>query len=251
MRQILAKNHFGHKKGTRWRGHDVQRIEAFTDAVFAFAITLLAVSLEVPKSFGELMEAMKGFVGFAVTFTFLFAIWYQHYDFFRKYGIDDRTIILLNGMFLLAVLFFIFPFKFVSYLLVTMVFNFNDESMHRIMHIHDMPQLLALYFFGLALLMLSFALMYRHALKYRFHLELNDEEQYEALRRYAARLFLIPFLILGIILYLVLPENYDGWAIVVVLPVVIINRLLRNRKSKIHWLMPKEATAVEETEELK
>ena len=110
MRQILAKNQFGHKKGTRWRGHDVQRIEAFTDAVFAFAITLLAVSLEVPKSFNELMEAMKGFVGFAITFAFLFSIWYQHYNFFRKYGIDDRTIIILNGLFLLAVLFFIFPF---------------------------------------------------------------------------------------------------------------------------------------------
>jgi uncharacterized membrane protein len=33
-----------------WRGHEVTRIEAFSDAVFAFAIALLIVALEVPKT---------------------------------------------------------------------------------------------------------------------------------------------------------------------------------------------------------
>lgn len=34
MRQIMAENHFRHKKGMRRRGHEVQRIEVFTDTVF-------------------------------------------------------------------------------------------------------------------------------------------------------------------------------------------------------------------------
>ncbi|MBA3649816.1 MAG: DUF1211 domain-containing protein [Chitinophagales bacterium] len=238
MRQILVKNSFGHKRGTRWRGHEVQRIEAFTDAVFAFAITLLAVSLEVPRSFNELLESMKGFVGFGFTFSFLFFIWYQHYDFFRRYGIDDRTIILLNGMFLLAVMFFIFPLKFMSYLIVTMVFNFTDENMHRIMSIRQVPQLLSLYMFGLSLLMLSFTLMYRHALKYRLHLELNDEETDIALRRYCSYLFSVPLLMMGVILYLLLPQNNTALIPLIALPLVIMNRWLKRKKIKVNWLMP-------------
>lgn len=55
----------------RWRGGQVTRIEALTDAVFGFAITLLVVSLEVPQTFDDLMAMMRGFVAFAFSFTLL------------------------------------------------------------------------------------------------------------------------------------------------------------------------------------
>ncbi|NIV14887.1 MAG: DUF1211 domain-containing protein [Aliifodinibius sp.] len=45
----------------RWRGGDVSRMEGFSDAVFAFALTLLVVSLQVPNSFWGTHANRSGF----------------------------------------------------------------------------------------------------------------------------------------------------------------------------------------------
>ena len=75
------------------RHREVSRIEGFSDAVFGFAITLLVVSLEVPKTFSELLTAMRGFPAFAVCFAMLFQVWWRHYRFFRAYDLEDRPVI--------------------------------------------------------------------------------------------------------------------------------------------------------------
>jgi len=49
IREILVKQNVGQTLTFRWRSHEISRIEGLSDAVFAFAVTLLVVSLEVPR----------------------------------------------------------------------------------------------------------------------------------------------------------------------------------------------------------
>lgn len=102
-----------------WRGREILRIEAFSDAVFAFSITLLIVSLEVPETFEELKHAISGFFAFAVGFTLLFQIWYSQFKYFRRYGLEDLYCIILNAVLLFVVLFYMYPLKFLFSLLLS------------------------------------------------------------------------------------------------------------------------------------
>src|SRR3954464_15415685 len=107
--------------GFRLRGAEGTRLESFSDAVFGFALTLLVVSLDVPKSFDDLMNTMHGFPAFALCFLFLALIWNGHYKFCRRYGLDDGTTRFLTCLMLFVVLFYVYPLKF--------LFNFSITAL--------------------------------------------------------------------------------------------------------------------------
>jgi uncharacterized membrane protein len=92
--------------------HDATRLEAFSDAVFGFAITLLVVSLEVPNSFDELLLVMRGLPVFAITFAILLMIWQEHHRLFKRFPSSDGVTIWLNGALLFVVVSYIYPLKF-------------------------------------------------------------------------------------------------------------------------------------------
>jgi len=89
IRQKAAKLSRG-SSNIVWRSHEPSRLETFSDAVFAFALTLIIVSVEVPKSFDDLLETMKGTVSFAVCFAALFQIWNSQNIFFQALWHEGR-----------------------------------------------------------------------------------------------------------------------------------------------------------------
>ncbi|MGA9725339.1 MAG: TMEM175 family protein, partial [Candidatus Binatus sp.] len=107
--------------GFRLRGHQVTRVEALSDVVFAFALTLLGVSLGVPRTFDQLLETMRDFPAFAICFAILIRLWHDHYRFFRRYGLQDGTTIFLNSVLLFIVILFVYALKFLVSLWVTVL----------------------------------------------------------------------------------------------------------------------------------
>jgi uncharacterized membrane protein len=160
--------------GFRIRGREVTRLEAFSDAVFAFAVTLLVVSLEVPKTFADLMETMRGFVAFGVCFALLAMIWNHHYIYSRRYGLEDGFARLLTCAMLFVVLLYVYPLKFLFNLFINGIILGGKGGQLR----HDEASaLFVIYGLGFAAIYLAFAALYLHAWRRRVELELNDIEK--------------------------------------------------------------------------
>jgi uncharacterized membrane protein len=150
------------------RGREVSRIEAFSDVVFGFALTLIVVSLEVPKSFDELMRIMQGFPAFAICFAILTWVWYCHHKFFRRYALQDRWTIAFNTMLLFLVLFYTYPLKFM-FSMVTGDIPFDGNP----------SALFAIYGLGFAGIFAVLLVMYVHAWRQRDALALSAVELWD------------------------------------------------------------------------
>ena len=100
----------------RW---DTSRTEAFSDGVFAIAITLLVLDLAVPESaFRHLWHGIAhewpGYLGYATSFLTIGAIWLAHHGIFKRLRYVNRTVMVVNLLLLMAVAFLPFPTKLVA-----------------------------------------------------------------------------------------------------------------------------------------
>ena len=94
------------------RQRQATRLETFVDAAFAFALTMLVVSVDsVPQSFDELVEAIKRVPAFAASFLITVMFWLGHYRWSRRYGIEDTGSVVLSLALVLLVLVFLYPLR--------------------------------------------------------------------------------------------------------------------------------------------
>lgn len=154
--------------GFRLRGTQMSRIDGFSDVVFGFALTLLVVSLEVPKSFAELHALLRGFAPFSLTFLMLLLLWFTHYKFFRRYGLHDIGTVWLNGLLLFVLLFYIYPLKFMFNALFAVGVQLDSYAQVR--------EMTVLYAIGFSAMYGLVALMYANALRRKKALELTPME---------------------------------------------------------------------------
>lgn len=163
------------------RATEIVRVEALSDAVFAFSVSLLVASLEVPQTFEELRSIIFGALPFFATIAIVFLLWYQQYIFFRHYGLNDTRIIVLNLVYLAVILFYIYPLKFLFSLLIGSwtgidLFPKATEAGKLVLSVEEFPQLIMLFGTGYFVIWFLLYLMHRHVLKFGARLALSHYE---------------------------------------------------------------------------
>ena len=99
-------------------GRELERILFFSDAVFAIAITLLVLTIEVPdippdlvseELPGRLLDLWPKLFSYVISFLVILMFWTAHHSIFRPIKSYDRGLIWLNSLFLMFVAFLPFP----------------------------------------------------------------------------------------------------------------------------------------------
>jgi uncharacterized membrane protein len=96
---------------------ETYRIEAFSDGVFAIAITLLVLEIKVPDQVtvaargmtGALVSLWPSYLAFLISFVTILVIWSHHHWIFVAIRRADLTLVYWNGFLLLFVTFVPFP----------------------------------------------------------------------------------------------------------------------------------------------
>ena len=176
LSRLVSANNIGAREGFRWRGGEISRIEGLSDAVFGFSVTLLIVSGEVPKTFTELVEVLKAFVPFAVCFVQLMGVWYTHYLYYRRYGLEDLKSIVLTMLLLFVVLLYTYPLKFVFMSLFGAFGMGGHKGQYELQSYEQLSHLFTIYALGFIAVFGVFFLMHLHAYQSRHTLELTELE---------------------------------------------------------------------------
>jgi uncharacterized membrane protein len=254
IRESLLKREAEVQNGFRLRGlGEVSRIEALSDGVIAFAITLLVVSLEVPRTFDELLVTMRGFLAFAITFAMLFHVWFVQYKFFRRYGLNDNFTIWMTACLLFVVLFYVYPLKFVWTLVVNAILGFGTNvqtaggAIEPVLRPEQTPMMFAVYGAGFATVFAIFSLLYLHAYRKRRELELNELEAYDTRAWFQENALMALVGVLSITIALARNPRYmifAGMVYWLIAPVLFLHGwLMGKRRRKIEERLGADASA--------
>lgn len=188
MRQVLKDQQVGLDPKFRYRGMSQTRIETFSDTAFALAITLLVLSSSVPETFQELKASMKNVLPFMLCICLITVIWYQHYIFFLRYGLQNARTVVLNVVLLCLILVYVYPLKYLIRFLTEFYISLFTRDFKPVEADfgdlvgasggENMQYLMVVYGLGVFMIFLTLGLMYAHAYRQRETLELNPYEQF-------------------------------------------------------------------------
>ena len=168
--------------GLRERGQDVTRLEAFVDAAFAFALTMLVISLDaIPADIAELEAALKGIPAFAASFYLVALFWNAHVRWSRRYGLDDAATTRLSLLLVFLVMVYVYPLRMLFGSLFSWITHQWLPSGFVLRDWHDLQVMFSVYAIAFGTLGLVIVALYQHAWRLRDALALSAEERVELL----------------------------------------------------------------------
>lgn len=170
--------------GFRMRGLEMTRLEVFIDAAFAFAVTMLVISFdEIPRSYDEVIVAIKSIPAFIVAVAQLVWIWHTHNIWSRRFGLDTAYTVFISTALLIVVLIYVYPMRIMAggmFAWFTGDYLPSNFKLITLDQLRDMFIFLGLGFFALCLV---FVEMYRYAGRLKVELLLDDRELFECRTR--------------------------------------------------------------------
>lgn len=199
-------------KEFRFRGKEPGRLETFSDACFALAITLLLISTSPPTNFDQVRRFVWELIPFTLCIVWIVLIWNEHFVFYYRYGLRNGRMIVLNTVFLVIVLFYVYPLKFLARLIlipISIVFGATELRADAMSFIKgtDVAELMMIFGFGAATVFFILMLMYRHALSKSEELGLNELEIHDTKSSVRANLLMGSIPLLSALLAIIFDHN--------------------------------------------
>lgn len=195
------------------RGQSMNRLETLVAAAFAFAVTMLIISVgNVPKSFDGFMQAVKLIPSSAASFAIIVWIWATHANWCRRYGLEDGPAVILSCMLVFTVLVYIFPLRLMMQGMFAILSNGYLPSEMRFESVEQARFMFAFFALGFVVLALIFAALFYYALRKSAGLQLSEAEKYHAYSEIQVWVFTVIIAGLSLLAAVLLPDTRLEWA---------------------------------------
>ena len=121
-RSSTQPTHTGDATPTESESKALSRLEAFSDGVFAIAITLLVLEIQIPHptaaDTGQLVRMVEdqgsAFAAYVISFLTILVMWLNHHNVVQFINRADRLFFVINGLLLMTITFVNYPTALVA-----------------------------------------------------------------------------------------------------------------------------------------